>query len=229
VMGTSKLMGERLISAANACHGGEGRVFASTRFGNVLGSRGSVLPLFRKQIAAGGPVTLTHPDMTRFVMTLGEAVKLVMKSTFMAQGGEVFVTKMPAVRIADVAEAMIDELAPRYGREPHRIEMVEIGPKPGEKMYEELLTQEESVRAWELDRYFVVPPAFGHEDVRYDYPNMRPASAEQPYNSGLETPMTKDQLRAFLRETGLLEDGGEDPNADLGFSTRPPRVRVHSA
>ncbi|MCB0107427.1 MAG: polysaccharide biosynthesis protein, partial [Caldilineaceae bacterium] len=95
VMGTSKLMGERLMTAANATRRGDFPIFASTRFGNVLGSRGSVIPLFKRQIEQGGPVTLTDERMTRFIMTLEEAVQLVMESTFLARGGEVFVTKMP--------------------------------------------------------------------------------------------------------------------------------------
>jgi len=101
VMGTSKLMGERLMTAANAQRQGESDpLFSCTRFGNILGSRGSVIPLFKRQIGAGGPVTLTDPAMTRFIMTLEEAVQLVMDSVFLARGGEVFVTKMPVVRIA---------------------------------------------------------------------------------------------------------------------------------
>jgi FlaA1/EpsC-like NDP-sugar epimerase len=99
VMGTSKLMGERLITAANSNLRGDGPVFASTRFGNVLGSRGSVIPIFRSQIRRGGPVTLTDPQMTRFIMSIEEAVQLVIDSGILCQGGEVFVTKMPAIRI----------------------------------------------------------------------------------------------------------------------------------
>ena len=86
VMGTSKLMGERLITSANAVRHNGKPIFASTRFGNVLGSRGSVIPLFARQIAGGGPVTLTDPQMTRFIMTLQDAVRLVMDSVFLACG-----------------------------------------------------------------------------------------------------------------------------------------------
>src|ERR1700731_2359007 len=115
VMGTSKLMAERLVSAASARTRPGKQVFASTRFGNVLGSRGSVIPLFIRQIRAGGPITLTDPEMTRFIMTLDEAVRLVMDSLFLARGGEIFVTKMPVVRIGDLAEVMIEELAGDFG------------------------------------------------------------------------------------------------------------------
>ena len=135
VMGTSKLMGERLMTAANSNIRGEGPVFASTRFGNVLGSRGSVIPIFYEQIRKGGPVTLTNPEMTRFIMSIQEAVRIVIDSAGLAQGGEVFITKMPVIRIKDLAEVMIAALAPTYGHDPDKVEIVEIGTKPGEKMY----------------------------------------------------------------------------------------------
>ena len=160
VMGTSKLMGERLITAANSNLRGEGPILTSTRFGNVLGSRGSVIPLFHDQIRSGGPVTLTDPEMTRFIMSIEEAVQLVIDSGLLCKGGEVFVTKMPAIRIQDLAEVMVENLAPVYGHEAKDIEIKIIGHQPGEKLYEELLNMEETRRSWELARYFVVLPAF---------------------------------------------------------------------
>src|SRR6056297_1564762 len=156
VMGTSKLMGERLMTAANSTVAEHGPVFASTRFGNVLGSRGSVIPVFREQIRQGGPVTLTDPEMTRFIMSLQEAVQLVIDSAVISQGGEVFVTKMQVIRIKDLAEVMIEELAPTFGYQPDDIPVEVIGTKPGEKMYEELMNTEETRRAIELKDYFAV-------------------------------------------------------------------------
>ena len=99
VMGTSKLMGERLMTAANCKKKSTRPVFASTRFRNVLGSRGSVIPVFREQIRRGGPVTLTDSRMTRFIMTIGQSVRLVIDSAVLSHGGEVFITKMPTIRI----------------------------------------------------------------------------------------------------------------------------------
>jgi FlaA1/EpsC-like NDP-sugar epimerase len=159
VMGTSKLMAERLVTAANARARGNDQIFVSTRFGNVLGSRGSVIPLFLHQIRMGGPVTLTSSQMTRFIMTMEEAVNLVMDSLFLARGGEVFVTKMPVIRIRDLAEVMIEELAAEYGYRPSDIRIDVIGPRPGEKMYEELISEEEIQRSIELPKYFVIRPA----------------------------------------------------------------------
>ena len=206
VMGTSKLMGERLITAANSNKRRGGPVFASTRFGNVLGSNGSVIPIFHKQIAQGGPVTLTDRSMTRFVMSIRESVRLVLDSAEMAKGGEVFVTKMPTVRIEDLATAMIEELAPRYGRAPGEIEIVEIGVKPGEKLYEELMNDEETRRTVELEKYFSVLPAFrGPLQVDYSYPNTISTTVEKPYVSSKEVPLMKDEIKRFLRDNGLLD------------------------
>ncbi|QIN77674.1 NAD-dependent epimerase/dehydratase family protein [Rubrobacter marinus] len=202
VMGTSKLMGERLMTAANAVRRGERPIFASTRFGNVLGSRGSVIPIFKRQIKKGGPVTLTDPEMTRFIMTLEEAVRLVMESVFLAMGGEVFVTKMQVLRIADLAEVMSEELSPD-GPVPVKV----IGSKAGEKLYEELMNDEETRRTLELQRYFVVVPAFKslYTDVEYSYPGVEAKDVDRPYNSANEKPMRREALREYLRRHRLLE------------------------
>jgi FlaA1/EpsC-like NDP-sugar epimerase len=208
VMGTSKLMGERLMTAANSNSRGDGPIFASTRFGNVLGSRGSVIPIFREQIKRGGPVTLTDPSMTRFIMSIEEAVRLVIESAFMACGGEVFITKMPVIRIQELAEVMIQELAPNYGFAPEKINIEIIGTKPGEKMYEELMNTEETRRARELESYFVVLPAFTsiYRDISYEYPSVISETVSNPYHSDNEKPLSKGQLTQFLNENQLLEE-----------------------
>jgi FlaA1/EpsC-like NDP-sugar epimerase len=207
VMGTSKLMGERLITAANEDFRGDGPIFASTRFGNILGSRGSVIPIFREQIRRGGPVTLTDPEMTRFIMTVKESAQLVIDSAALARGGEVFVTKMPTVRIEDLAEVMIDALAPLYGHAPEAVRVSIMGTKPGEKMYEELLSHEETRRAWELGRYYVVLPAFTslHRGATYKYSGILSKTIANPYHSGNETPLSKADLHAFLQKHNLIE------------------------
>jgi FlaA1/EpsC-like NDP-sugar epimerase len=134
VMGASKALAEWAIEAAH--HRYKGTRYASVRFGNVLGSSGSVVPIFRRQIAAGGPVTVTDPRMTRYFMTIPEAVQLIIRSGELATGGEVFVLEMgDPVKIADLARNMI-RLA---GYEPDVDIAVEIvGPRPGEKLHEEL-------------------------------------------------------------------------------------------
>ncbi|MBI2725898.1 MAG: SDR family NAD(P)-dependent oxidoreductase [Polaromonas sp.] len=209
VMGTTKLMGERLVTAAHA-HGrdGKGTIFASTRFGNILGSRGSVVPLFRRQIQQGLPVTLTDPEMTRFVMTLKEAVSLVIESTFMARGGEVFVTKMPVARIADLASVLIEKLAPVYGRRAEDIELRVVGVKAGEKMYEELMNEEEVRRTVELDRYFAVLPAFkgAYRSISYEYGDVVSDKVTNPYNSSIEPALGRQELAEYLMTHGVLEE-----------------------
>jgi len=208
VMGTSKLMGERLITAANAKkYNGNGPIFASTRFGNVLGSAGSVIPIFKKQIAKGGPVTLTHKDMTRFIMTLEQAVSLVLQGADLAKGGEVFITKMPVARIEDLAEVMIKALAPQYGYSRNDIKIKIIGTKPGEKLYEELMSQEETRRAIELKNQFVVLPAFRsvYEEIDYEYPDQLPTQINNPYNSSIDKAMSKEELLVYLDKNGLID------------------------
>lgn len=208
VMGTSKLMGERLMTAASGTLRLGGPILASTRFGNVLGSRGSVIPIFREQIRNGGPVSLTDPLMTRFIMSIEQAVRLVIESAVQARGGEVFITKMPVIRIRDLAEVMIQELAPAHGLDPQQIRIENIGVKPGEKMYEELMSQEETRRAWELQNYFVVLPPFNAQsrEMDYQYRDVVTRRVDNPYNSSNEDPLDRQRLLRFLRQNRLLED-----------------------
>lgn len=208
VMGTSKLMGERLMTAAaEACCRPVGRfsnavstIFASTRFGNVLGSRGSVVPLFRRQIEAGGPITLTDRRMTRFIMTLEEAATLVLDSVWLAVGGEVMVTKMPVARIEDIAYVMRDQLANN-----RQVEITEIGPKPGEKMYEELMNDEEVRRTYEYRDFFVVLSAFANREAAIYKHLSSTSTPDRPYNSEHEFSMSRDALAKYFVERGVVE------------------------
>jgi FlaA1/EpsC-like NDP-sugar epimerase len=142
IMGASKRLAE-LVLQALAESQGEGTTFSMVRFGNVLGSSGSVVPLFRQQIAAGGPVTVTHPDITRFFMTIPEAAQLVIQAGAMAEGGDVFVLDMgEPVRIMDLAQRMIELSGQQVKNEQQLWGDIEIqitGLRPGEKLYEELL------------------------------------------------------------------------------------------
>jgi FlaA1/EpsC-like NDP-sugar epimerase len=207
VMGTSKLMGERLMTAANSNTKDDGPIYASTRFGNVLGSTGSVLPIFTRQIMKGGPVTLTDPGMTRFIMSIQQAVELVIDSAALARGGDVFITKMPVIRIEDLAQVMIDELASSFGHKPEDIEIRIIGSKPGEKLYEELMSNEETRRAVELENYFAILPAFRglYRNIQYDYPDLLNQTVTNPYISSDEEAFSRNQLSEYLRQSGLLE------------------------
>jgi FlaA1/EpsC-like NDP-sugar epimerase len=210
VMGTSKLMGERLISAANSMKMNHRTIFSSTRFGNVIGSRGSVVPIFYRQIKEGGPITLTDSNMTRFVMTIEESARLVLQAAELAKGGEVFVTKMVVIRIKDLAEAMIEMITGKADS----VEIKEIGPKPGEKLYEELMTDEETGRALELEEMFSVLPAFRHvyEDIDYSYPNVVTENVDDPYVSSNSTPLNIEEIKSYLIEHKILEKIAEGGN-----------------
>jgi len=211
VMGASKLMCEKLITAANTLTYGNKTTFASVRFGNVIGSRGSVVPVFMKQIKDGGPVTVTDKRMTRFIMTIEESTNLVLKTALLAKGGEVFITKMPVMRIMDLAEVMIDILAPKYGYSPETIEIKEIGAKPGEKLYEELMTEEETRRSFELKDMFVTLPAFRDVyKIDYTYPDILKEQVDRAYISANESPLTQEALKGYLIKHRILEKAEQE-------------------
>ncbi|MDY6892971.1 MAG: UDP-N-acetylglucosamine 4,6-dehydratase family protein [Chloroflexota bacterium] len=193
VMGATKLLAERLTISANYYKGARKTVFSCIRFGNVLNSRGSVVPLFREQIKKGGPVTITDPGMTRFVMSIHEAIDLVFKAAEIARGGEVFILKMPALYINDLAEVMIEELAPQYGYDPKSI-MVEIsGKRPGEKTYEELLTRDEALNASEADELFILSQGAGNQQ--------REKTSIEEYRSDKDAVLlAKKEIKEMLKE-----------------------------
>lgn len=207
VMGTSKLMGERLVTAANATSSERhSTVFFSTRFGNVAGSRGSVIPLFCRQIAESRKLTLTHPDMTRFMMSLADAVALLIETMTIAVGGEVFVTKMPVVRISDLARVMPRILKPVFGHRAEDVSIVECGLRPGEKMFEELITAEEIRRTFDLGAFFVILPAFRpiYERIGYEYSGLVLQPVEKLYVSSEEPCMDDAELAQLLLQPDVL-------------------------
>lgn len=205
-MGASKLMAEKLITAGNAYRGTHPTIFATVRFGNVVGSRGSVLPLFVGQIASGGPVTITDRRMTRFIMSIDRAVDLMFSALELAHGGEVFVLKMPAIRIEDLAALLLDHLPERHGLARDDIEVKEIGAQPGEKHSEELVTDEELSHCLETDEMFIIIPR--HRTLLavfepFEYPGARPAT--DAVSSDRVEPMQRDELHRMLVDANVLE------------------------
>ncbi len=191
VMGATKLLAERLTISANYYKGARKTAFACVRFGNVLDSRGSVVPLFREQIENGGPVMVTDPEMTRFVMGIPRAAELMLKAAEVANGGEIFILKMPALRIGDLAEVMIEELAPRYGHNPADIKIKIIGKRAGEKKHEELIEQEEAASVYELDDMFILTSQV--------LEGTKKASVKR-YSSKDETLLTREEIAVMLKE-----------------------------
>ena len=151
VMGATKRCCEMIVQYMS--QKGSKTEFVTTRFGNVLGSNGSVIPLFRRQIEAGKPVTVTHPDIIRYFMTIPEAVSLVLEAGAIANGGEIFVLDMgDPVKITTLAENLIR----MYGKVPYRdVEIKFTGLRPGEKLFEELLMDEEGLKSTENKKIFI--------------------------------------------------------------------------
>ena len=152
VMGATKRVAELIVQSRERS-GKMATQFITTRFGNVLGSNGSVIPVFKKQIDEGGPLTITHRDITRYFMTISEACNLVLEAGAMGNGGEIFVFDMgQSVKIIDLAKKMIQLSGLEEGRD---IEIVEIGLRPGEKLYEELLATEENTKETHHDKIMI--------------------------------------------------------------------------
>ncbi|MEH6986463.1 polysaccharide biosynthesis protein [Cytobacillus firmus] len=189
--GLSKAMGERLIIHANTLN-------AKTRFvcirgGNVLGTNGSVIHVFKKHIQEKGKIGITDVNMTRFFLTLEQAIRLVFKATRESIGGEIFVMKMPACKIIDLAHVLIED----SGKENVDIEI--LGIRPGEKIHELLLSEYESKTTilYDAEYYVILPPIF-IEGLKEGYAGYKPANLKN-YNSSKEL-MGKDEIREMLKK-----------------------------
>lgn len=157
-MGISKAMAEKLMVARSRMIPNSGPIICATRYGNVMASRGSVIPLFVKQLKNGEPLTLTDPKMTRFLMSLEDSVDLVLYAFEHAKQGDIFIQKSPASTVADLAQALLEIFAPEA---PVNI----IGTRHGEKLYESLISREEMAKAEDMGRYYRVPA--DNRDLNY--------------------------------------------------------------
>ena len=199
VMGMTKAIQERIFVRANLdCPGTR---FICVRYGNVLASRGSVIPLFHDQIRHGGPVTITTPEMTRFLLSLNQAVDTVFSALRRARGGETYIPRVASARVTDIAEVLI-------GDRP--VEMSVIGIRPGEKVHEILVSEEEAHRTVERDGYYAILPML--PEIRLLEEIESPLRGE--YSSG-DSVMTKSELSDLLRQHRLMVEDGIAFEEDL--------------
>lgn len=204
VYGATKLLAERITQAANFSRGSAKTKFAVVRFGNVLGSRGSIIPLFEKQILEQRKITVTDLNMSRFMMTLTEAAALTIQVAENCLGGEIFILKMPVIKLKDLVEVVIEEVCTKHRIDRQEIQIETIGMRPGEKLYEELMTEEESKFAFDLEKmYAVCPVTYETEKFRDFYRTCTPAEIGS-YRSHQMAPLSKDEVRALIREEGIL-------------------------
>ncbi|MGD9317185.1 MAG: polysaccharide biosynthesis protein, partial [Anaerolineae bacterium] len=217
VMGATKRLGELLVVAAAQR---SGRAYMAVRFGNVLGSRGSVIPIFQRQIAAGGPVTITHPDMTRFFMTIPEAVQLVLQTSVLGQGGEVFVLDMgESIRILDLATDLIQ----LSGLEPERdIQLVYSGIRPGEKLHEELFLSTEHYHRTTCSKIFVANSEIPVEPEALEGLMLEILELAE----GMQAQEANEQMRVILPEICCYLDGHLPQYQSLSPKSTTPKPSV---
>lgn len=202
-MGATKLLAERLIAAADGMKGSARTILAAVRFGNVMGSRGSVIPLFKKQMLDQGRITVTSGAMSRFMMTITQAAALTVKALTLAVGGEVFVLKMPVVRLDDLVAAVLEETCRKHNINYGDIEIQHIGLRPGEKPCEELLTKEEAKNTYELDDMFAILPTLSGKDYSAAYTAF-PKAANKSYSSEDQKPISRAEIIKILRDEKLI-------------------------
>ena len=205
-MGATKLLAEDIIIDANRYRGLRKTIFSSVRFGNVLYSRGSVVPLFEEQIKHKKMITLTNPDMTRFMMSVSDTINLVFKATLLAKGGEIFILKMPVVKIGDLSDVLLETFCEKYGYRKDDIQKRIIGLRPGEKMFEELMTEKEVDKAFETDDMFIIPPQVELPSIKpkaSDYPNARDSELDS-YTSRNVKPLSKEEIKELLSRSMII-------------------------
>jgi len=199
-MGISKAMMEKVLIAKSRTVSPDKTLICGTRYGNVMASRGSVIPLFVQQIKSGQPITVTNPNMTRFLMSLDEAVELVLFAFQHARSGDIFVQKAPACTIGDLAQALKEIFDADN-------EIKIIGTRHGEKLYETLLSKEEFLVAEDLGRYYKVPA--DNRDLNYDKYFVRGdarLSVGQEYNSNNTERLNVEQIKEKLLALDYIQE-----------------------
>lgn len=198
-MGATKLLSEKIVMAANQYKGTTETKFSCVRFGNVMGSSGSVIPLFCKQIENNEDITLTDSEMTRFMMSIPQAASLVLSAAKNSMYGETYVLKMPAIKILDLAEALITEFN-RTHKESYTGKIKVIGPRPGEKLYEELMTNDEIERSFENNEMYIIPPIYYSENAYTHLEHIKITS----YSSDDTTLMTQKEFLDVVKAHKII-------------------------
>jgi len=197
--GATKLLMEKIFVTANRYLNPEKHRtrFIALRYGNVLGSSGSVVPKFIRQIRNKEKVTITDPNMTRFSITMDEALDFIVKSTFAGRGSEIFVPKLRAYTVIDLKNAIVD-LLEDTGEE-------KISIRAGEKMHETLIDSDEMGNTYESDStYVILSPFLDKEIIRQHYPNMRKVKTTSSYSSDLAEKISKEELKKIILDAGLI-------------------------
>lgn len=172
--GATKLCSDKLFIAGNAYVGMKETRFSVVRYGNVAGSRGSVIPFFKKLVDEGvKELPITDMKMTRFWLKLEQAVEMVLEAIQNMQGGELYVKKIPSMKMPDLANAVAPSLA-----------IKEVGIRPGEKVHEQMITKEDARNTLEFDEYYIILPEIDLENITHKYPKGKPVAADFEYHSG---------------------------------------------
>lgn len=198
-MGISKAMMEKVFRSKSQLLDEGDTIICGTRYGNVIGSRGSVIPLFLEQVQNGQSMTITNPDMTRFMMSLDEAVELVLYALDNGKQGDLFIMKSPAAKISDIASAI--------AKSSHKhVETTIIGTRQGEKMFETLMSYEESLTAEDLGGFYRIPSVKEFNYESYFTKGFKSEVFTHGYNSSDTTQMSVDEIVHKLNEIGILSE-----------------------
>jgi FlaA1/EpsC-like NDP-sugar epimerase len=182
VMGATKLIGERIVLNAN---------YTSVRFGNVAGSRGSVIPVLIEEMMRKRRISITSPDVTRFIMRISDAVKLVLNATLYAKGGEIFVLKMKAFKLSDLVDVLVNYVAPRVGIHSEEVKVDVIGLLPGEKLHENIIDELEVPYLHDLGEFYVIKPKASVTNIQRE---------RLILSSNLAEFISKDELTEIVNE-----------------------------
>ena len=193
VMGASKFIAERITLNANKMSRGQ-QSFSCVRFGNVATSRGSVIPVYVEDLLSRKPLQVTDPEVTRFIMEIPDAVKLVITATEYAEGGEIFILKMKAFKLGDLVDVIINRIAPRLNISKNNVGVNICGLITGEKLHEDLINDTESSRLYELEDMYVLLP---DNDSSVKYPSIRKASLSRYASSDVEL-ISKDEIEQIV-------------------------------